>query len=387
MNAKQTIVPKEYFCPISGLIMIDPVNTVDGQTYEREEIERWLIIDGKDTSPLTGLKLSSKALTPVIIIRNQINTFLEANPQLVVEGKLYLPIASLDKLRVFVEQNRWSDFVAIVKKDFHVLVMPHPETQYTGIQIICESGTYEMLNYAVNTLRQYSCLQSLTSNTKPKYWLPKLLINELPRALQANEREKIELMKMFGVHTGTYNEMLLEACRLGILECVRSLIQVGANVDCRGNEGMTPLIKAACKGFDQIVHELLSRGADPNGITDEGWSALHWSVENNHQTTTGYLISAGGDLHKADKLGKTPMSLAKKNPLMEDFINSYIRNLILSSHKKIITLEAELIRQNRLLESMSTRLAQLESTRQSSPEPDQKRPKQETGSNYFFSTK
>ena len=45
-----------FLCPISGEIMINPVFTVDGQTYERVEIEGWFRL-GHDTSPSTGTEL------------------------------------------------------------------------------------------------------------------------------------------------------------------------------------------------------------------------------------------------------------------------------------------------------------------------------------------
>ncbi len=34
-------VPHEFLCPITHLIMVDPVSAEDGQTYEREAIEKW----------------------------------------------------------------------------------------------------------------------------------------------------------------------------------------------------------------------------------------------------------------------------------------------------------------------------------------------------------
>ena len=55
-------IPHECFCPISQSIMKDPVSTVDGHTYEREQIEKWLSVNS--TSPVTGLPLGNKALIP-----------------------------------------------------------------------------------------------------------------------------------------------------------------------------------------------------------------------------------------------------------------------------------------------------------------------------------
>lgn len=58
----QTTANHKLVCPMSLDVMIDPVCTVDGQTYERRYIERWL--QHHDTSPLTNLTLSSKKLVP-----------------------------------------------------------------------------------------------------------------------------------------------------------------------------------------------------------------------------------------------------------------------------------------------------------------------------------
>ena len=58
-------------CPLSFEVMRDPVITADGQTYEREEIERWFAT-GKRSSPLTGKDLESTALLPNIALRNAI---------------------------------------------------------------------------------------------------------------------------------------------------------------------------------------------------------------------------------------------------------------------------------------------------------------------------
>jgi hypothetical protein len=58
--------------------MRDPVFTSDGETYEREEIERWFTKN--QTSPSTNVKLNDKVLKPNIALKKAINTFLEQNP-------------------------------------------------------------------------------------------------------------------------------------------------------------------------------------------------------------------------------------------------------------------------------------------------------------------
>ena len=68
-------VPHHFLCPITQDVMADPVKTVDGMTYDRPAIERWLQI--AQTSPLTGLPLPSLELTPHGALRAQIEEFVD----------------------------------------------------------------------------------------------------------------------------------------------------------------------------------------------------------------------------------------------------------------------------------------------------------------------
>jgi len=56
---------------------------------------------------------------------------------------------------------------------------------------------------------------------------------------------------------------LIESVRSGALECVRSLVAAGADLEIRDNLGWTALCWAAGAGRDAIVDFLLESGADP----------------------------------------------------------------------------------------------------------------------------
>ena len=74
-------IPYHFNCPIYQDIMKDPVKTVDNHIYDREAIQRWFTYN--NTSPLTGLQLTSKTLTPHTELEIEIDAFLEKllNPQ------------------------------------------------------------------------------------------------------------------------------------------------------------------------------------------------------------------------------------------------------------------------------------------------------------------
>jgi len=55
-------LPYAFYCPLSCLVMVDPVVCDDGHTYERSAIALWLA--NHDTSPITGLLLETKILRP-----------------------------------------------------------------------------------------------------------------------------------------------------------------------------------------------------------------------------------------------------------------------------------------------------------------------------------
>ena len=68
-------IPNEFYCAISQEVMIDPVKTVDNHTYDRPSIEKWFTY--RNTSPLTGLPLSSLALVPNKELYSQIQEFIK----------------------------------------------------------------------------------------------------------------------------------------------------------------------------------------------------------------------------------------------------------------------------------------------------------------------
>ena len=70
---------EEFFsCPISGDVMKDPVTTIAGQTYEREEIKEWL--SGHDTDPHTSQEIKwneKEKLIPNFFAKSLIEEFSE----------------------------------------------------------------------------------------------------------------------------------------------------------------------------------------------------------------------------------------------------------------------------------------------------------------------
>ena len=63
-------VPDEYICPITQVVMVDPVLGSDGRSYERSAITEWLRTH--NTSPLTREVMTAESLKPNYALRSLI---------------------------------------------------------------------------------------------------------------------------------------------------------------------------------------------------------------------------------------------------------------------------------------------------------------------------
>lgn len=78
------------------------------------------------------------------------------------------------------------------------------------------------------------------------------------------------------------------------LECVKLLIEAGADVDAAQEGGFTPLHGAAQNGDLEIVKALANRGADPHQRTPEGKTPADVAGDAGHAEVRAYLLDHGG---------------------------------------------------------------------------------------------
>ncbi|KAK1354530.1 RING-type E3 ubiquitin transferase [Heracleum sosnowskyi] len=79
-------VPAYFICPISLLIMKDPVTAITGITYDRESIEHWLLTADDASCPVTKQPLPRDSdLTPNHTLRRLIQAWCTANADLGID--------------------------------------------------------------------------------------------------------------------------------------------------------------------------------------------------------------------------------------------------------------------------------------------------------------
>jgi ankyrin repeat protein len=88
---------------------------------------------------------------------------------------------------------------------------------------------------------------------------------------------------------------------MGHTEIVQLLLEKGADVNAKDDDGRTALMLAAEKGHTEIVQLLLERGANVNTKIDEK-RILLWAAENGHTEIVQLLLKKGA---KYDPFYKT----------------------------------------------------------------------------------
>eukprot|EP00026_Physarum_polycephalum_P006892 Phypoly_transcript_06945.p1 GENE.Phypoly_transcript_06945~~Phypoly_transcript_06945.p1 ORF type:complete len:538 (+),score=102.51 Phypoly_transcript_06945:89-1615(+) len=78
LRAKKVEIPEDFLCPITHVIMLDPVVTNDGNAFEKIAIDYWFA-RGNDTSPATHEKLTSTNTFPNLSLRKMVQTFLASH--------------------------------------------------------------------------------------------------------------------------------------------------------------------------------------------------------------------------------------------------------------------------------------------------------------------
>jgi ankyrin repeat protein len=117
-----------------------------------------------------------------------------------------------------------------------------------------------------------------------------------------------DMLVFLGFKSGTILERFRELARIA-LQAYYSHGHV--DVDCRDEDGRTPLSFASEKGHLVIVKLLLSQdNVDIDSADTVGRTPLSWATTNGDEAVTRELVRRGADVNKQVQMGMTPLHLA-----------------------------------------------------------------------------
>ncbi len=105
----------------------------------------------------------------------------------------------------------------------------------------------------------------------------------------------------------TLNQKLLLASKDGSEKEVSALLRLGADVDARDDNGLTPLIFASFWGNESIARLLIDQGADLEAKSNYGGTALVKASEAGQIGIVSLLLTKGANIEAQDEQGNTPL--------------------------------------------------------------------------------
>jgi ankyrin repeat protein len=146
-------------------------------------------------------------------------------------------------------------------------------------------------------------------------------------AAHLNDAESIQLLLDAGadpnLHSGYYlwETPLHYAAEAGAMEAMQALLDGGVDVDCRVDQGISPMMSVIKAGqadlVTQVVTFLLANGADPNLQDAKGNTALHLAAKNGRPEVIPLLIGHGAAIDSQNKSGDTALHVAAQSEQAE----------------------------------------------------------------------
>lgn len=104
-----------------------------------------------------------------------------------------------------------------------------------------------------------------------------------------------------------YNSSIVTACKIGLVDIVRVLIEEGADINKAEHEGETPLGIAACYKKFEVCKLLIENGANPLYKNKNGITSIHWAAQGGDVQIIRFLLPFFENISETDNYGFTPL--------------------------------------------------------------------------------
>ena len=85
-------------------------------------------------------------------------------------------------------------------------------------------------------------------------------------------------------------------------DAMEKLIEIGADLACQDNKGLTPLHYACQRGFYDMCDILLTAGSEVNTIDSKGKTPLHYAAARGNVYVVELLVHYGAEIDATDSV-------------------------------------------------------------------------------------
>jgi hypothetical protein len=213
------------------------------------------------------------------------------------DKKKEVPILSIHKA---CQKGNYDAVVAQLKKKKNNVNL-EDETGHTPIQLAALHGSFEVVQLLVENgadLNQQDpsgwCALHFAASGRNEKLFAYLLSQESINVNLRNEGLNTPLHYL-AKNFANLSEQILH-----------DLIQKGADINAQNAQGETPLHGAALKGYEQVTTSLIDYGADVDICNNEGETPLNWATRNGHVKVISVLLKAYSNKNKSRSASLKP---------------------------------------------------------------------------------
>lgn len=154
-----------------------------------------------------------------------------------------------------------------------------------------------------------------------KGWRPLIV------AAQQGQLKAVKTLLRLGANPKFATDGGMTALHAGIknIEIVKMLLNYGASLRAVDRFGHSVIYTAAAGGNEKVFDYLVKLGENPIDRVPNGYSTLHWAVQNNWVEKVKWMIAKGANVNWRSRDGITPLQLAS-------FENKKVMEAILKKH-------------------------------------------------------
>jgi ankyrin repeat protein len=146
-------------------------------------------------------------------------------------------------------------------------------------------------------------------------------------AVFLRKREAVRTLLRLGADANALDAQRYDIVTIAAVANDLPMLKLALDGGCKATNVTSPyegtaLIAAAHLGHDAVVRKLIAAGAPLDHVNNLGWTALIEAIVlgdggNRHVATLRALVGAGANVNLADRIGATPLTLARNRGYTE----------------------------------------------------------------------